>query len=239
MGLKRTGHRRAAKTRAKQHDTLQVGGNAKVRKETLDVAVTVHPDDWWDQHLAGIQRDGLLMAEEYRRSGHHFHLENLSLRQVRGGDKVQLSAAKMELDWKITTKVEIAEAARDIIQKSYTLGSLDPALQTILTAVIEEKGLYEHNIGEFFLLYGRFEQKYGLFDGPKIRAKMEELIQGEEKFLKPCRPYSKQGYGHEEDRQPLPYAVRNILTHPENPTVLDKDGEDLRTSIELLKSWLR
>ena len=135
------------------------------RKETLKVSVTVQPDDWWEQRLADIRREGLRMARKYRSGGHHWHLENLSLPQVRGGDTVGLAVAKIDLNWKIATKIEMVKAARDIMGKSYTLGSLDPALQTILKSVIEEKGLYEHSIGEFFLLYGRFEQKYGVFKG--------------------------------------------------------------------------
>ncbi len=202
------------------------------RKETLGVSVTVRPDDWWDQHLASIRCEGLRLAKEYRRCGHHFHLENLTLRQVRGGDTVQLTAAKIELDWKIATKLEIVEAARDVIEKSYTLGSLDPALQTILVSVIEEKGLYEHNIGEFFLLYGRFEQKYGVFAGTETRKKMYKLIQGEIKFLK---LYKERG---KENLVPLPYAVRNILTHVNNSNTLDREGKELGASIKLLKSWL-
>ena len=109
------------------------------------------------------------------------------------------------------------------------LGSLDPALHRILVSVIEEKGLYEDNIGEFFLLYGRFEQKYGVSKG-KTGTKMKELIGGKEEFLK----RNKRGV-----KDPLPYAVRNFLAHVgTNPNTLDRDGEELRTSIKLLKSWL-
>ena len=87
----------------------------------------------------------------------------------------------------------------------------------------------EDNIGEFFLLYGRFEQKYGVSKG-KIRTKMKELIGGKEEFLK----RNKRGV-----KDPLPYVVRNFLAHVgTNPNTLDRDGEELRTSIKLLKSWL-
>ena len=38
---------------------------------------------------------------------------------------------------------------------------------------------------------------------------------------------------------PMPYAVRNIPSHVDNnPNSLDREGNDLKTSIELLKSWV-
>ena len=39
---------------------------------------------------------------------------------------------------------------------------------------------------------------------------------------------------------PLPYAVRNILAHVgSNPNRLDRDGNDIRMSIDLLKTWIQ
>ena len=203
------------------------------RTEKAEVPVTVMTDDSWEQGQADLRREGLRMAKEYRRRGHHFALEILAPSHVRDGGSLPVSGAKIELDWKLATKLEIVEAARDMITKFYMLGSLNPALPMILRSVIEEKGLYEHNIGEFFLLYGRFEQKYSLFKGRETREKMEELIQGEQEFLKPYKEYGK------ENDVPLPYAVRNILSHVGNPNILDKEGKDLITSIDLLKSWLK
>ena len=206
------------------------------------------------------------MAEEHQRPGRHVThhgrpvtVKILAQREVRAGDEVQLSTVKIELDWKMAIKFKILEAANDIMTRSYMLGSLDPALHRVLTSVIEGKGFYEHNIGEFFLLYGRFEQKYRVFEGKETREKMMELMQGGEKFLK---PYKDQRSGKEYANNPLPYSVRNILAHANSPNPLDQDGEELgtfintvgdeeprtsintvdgeelRTSIKLLKSWL-
>ena len=223
MSFKRAAQRRAAKLQPKDvEDTL------------TPEAITATPDDW-----AALQREGLRMAEEHQRPGHHVThngrhvtVKILGSRVVHPGDTVQMSAVEIELDWKMAIKFKILEAANDIMTRSYRLGSLDPALQTVLASVIEERGLYEHNIGEFFLLYGRFEQKHGLFKGRETREKMEELIQGEQEFLKPYKEYGK------ENDVPLPYAVRNILSHVGNANTLDEEGKDLRTSIDLLKSWL-
>ena len=93
--------------------------------------------------------------------------------------------------------------------------------------------MYQHNIGEFFLLYGQFEQQYGVFKGDPTRKKMEELIQGDKKFLKSYKG------GGKEKLVPLPYAVRNILSHSKHPNTLDPEGKDSKNSIKLLKSWLK
>ena len=224
MSLNRAARRRAAKSRPKDAEDTH----------TPDV-ITPKPYDW-----AALRREGQRMAEEHRRAGDYVTdrgrpvtVKILAPKEVRGGDKFQLSAVKIELDWKMAIKLKILEEARDIITGSTMLGSLDPALTSILVSVIEERGLYEHNIGEFFLLYGRFEQKHGVSKGPETRKKMEELIQGEQKFLKPYKEYG------QENLVPLPYAVRNILSHAKNPNTLDRDGEELRTSIGLLKTWLK
>ena len=62
---------------------------------------------------------------------------------------------------------------------------------------------------------------------------MMKLVEGEPRWMK---PYVERG---KTTMQPLPYAVRNILSHVgTNPNSLDPNGNDLRTSIELLRSWV-
>ena len=120
-----------------------------------------------------------------------------------------------------------------MITKAYMLDSLDPAFPTVLRSIIEGKGLYEYSIGEFFQLYGRFEGKYQLAKGNDTRDKMEALVNGDKRYLKSYQEHGKSF------QYPLPYAVRNILAHAgRNPNTLDPAGKDLRTSIELLRSWV-
>ena len=203
---------------------------AKPRGKTKVLFVT--PADSWDQKMKPVKEAGNRLAKKLREQGHPFKVEILAPREVRGGDSVPLSAIIMELDWKIATKREMVESARDLITNAYTLDSLDPALPTILRAVIEGRGLYEYGIGEFFLLYGKFEQKHQT-TGQQTRTKMETLVNGDTKYLKSYKEYGK------ERLDPLPYAVRNILAHTgTNPNVLDQEGKELRTSIDLLKSWV-
>ena len=60
---------------------------------------------------------------------------------------------------------------------------LTAALPTVLKAIIEGRGLYEYSIGEFFLLYGKFEQKHNT-QGWRTREKMEELVGGDNQHMK-------------------------------------------------------
>lgn len=200
--------------------------------EATDITITVKPKDLWDKRISSIKRSGARKAKEFQRRGHKFLVEILGPREVQGGDSVPLAGIQIQLDWKVETRIKLTEAANDMITNAYLIDCLDPALPAVLKSIIEGKGLYEHGIGEFFLLYGRFEQKHKLIKGTETRAKMLELLKGDKRFLK---PYMERGKMRQD---PLPYAVRNILSHMgNNPNTLDHQGGDLRTSVELLKSW--
>ena len=199
--------------------------------ETADIKITVKPKDSWDEKISAIRRAGIRRAKELRQKGHKFHVEILGPREVQGGDSVPLAGVEIKLDWKVETKIQMVKCANDMIANAYTIGSLDPAFPTVLKSIIEGTGLYEHGIGEFFLLYGKFEQKYQLKNQNSTRAKMLTMLEGNNQFLK---PYTSRGKTRLE---PLPLAVRNIVSHPRNnPNKFE--SEELRASIDLLRSWV-
>ena len=99
-----------------------------------------------------------------------------------------------------------------------------------MASIIKGGGLYQHSVGEFFLLYGRFIEKYDLKDDKQIKAKMKALINEDGAYLK---PYVRRG---KSSPLPLPFAVRQTLAHPSPGNWLEK-GE-LETSIDLLRSWV-
>ena len=200
--------------------------------ESGEVTFTVKPKHSWDEKMSVIKEGGNRMAKKMREQGHEFNVKILAPREIHDRDSIPLSAVTIGLDWQIATKLEMVESARDLITKAYVLGSLDSALPTVLASVIEGKGLYEYGIGEFFLLYGKFEQKYQT-TGWQTRTKMMELLSDDVKYLKRYKDHGK------ERPDPLPYAVRNILSHiGNNPNILDQEGKELRTSIDLLKTWV-
>ena len=192
------------------------------------------PSPDWHAKKTAMREAGKLLAKQKREQRAPCILDILVPTVVDGGDTIPLAGVIIPLDWKCATRVEMAESARDLITKSYILGVLDPAFPTILKAVIEGKDLYEYNLGEFFQLYGQFTGKYQVYDGPKIRDKMETLVNGDQKSLKPLL-----GTTGKEHLNPLPYTVRQILVHPGNyVNTLDRDGNDLKTAIDLLRTWL-
>lgn len=202
-------------------------------QESVTAEVTVPSEASWKRMTALMMKEGVQAAKAKIRDGHHFEMAILAPRVVRGADTVPLSGLSIPLDWKLVKKREMVESARDFISNAYFCNVLDPALPVVLRAVIEEKGLYEYGIGEFFLLYGRFQQKHDLTKGAQTREKMEQLIGGQSRYMK---PYMERG---RQLMYPLPYAVRNILSHVgNNPNRLDQDGHDLRAAIDLLKSWV-
>ena len=193
--------------------------NPSSGKETLE--------DWESR----IRKKGPRIAEELRKEGKKFDVKILASRKmVNGVDNVRLSGVKIGLDWKIAAKHELVEVATDFMSKADIIGSLDPALPAILGSVIEEKGLYKYGIGEFFLLYGKFEQMYGV-SNKDTRAKMLALGKSEEDFVKQVTVRGKP------QSDPLPYAVKNIISHIGSSTDT-LSVRELRASIDLLRKWV-
>ena len=207
--------------------------DSQSNSESDSIPVTIRPPHEWDEMMASLKEEGHRLAEDMREQNHRFITKILTSMEVQSGDVLPVSGTILPLDWKIAKRLAMVESARDIITKAYILGSLDPSLPTVLSATIEGKSLYQHSIGEFFQLYGQFQGQYQLVNGPETRAKMEELVNGDDRYLK---PYLDRGKSH---LYPLPYAVRNILAHSgHNPNKLDAEGKELRSSIELLRLWV-
>lgn len=157
----------------------------------------------------------------------------LGPREVKGKDTVPIRAVVTPLDSKTPMRKEMAELINDLITKSYWLGTFNSAILTALGAMLDGKGIFEYSIGEFFLLYGRFEQKYEC-DGWQTRKKMRDLLGEDRKYFK--RYKDRRGIICHD---PLPYVVRNILAHKgRSPNTLDKENKEIKTSIMLLKQWV-
>lgn len=203
---------------------------AKVHPMEKSKEVQLLPSDAWDRKMKPIKKSGAYLAETLRAQGHPFKVMIFALREARSDEPLMLSGVTLPLDWKIETRWKMFESARDLMTNAYIIDALDPGLSAILSSVIEGKGLYEHGIGEFFTLYGAFEQRHGT-TGPQTGKKMEEFVKGDQRYLKQDLSHRTKPY------YPLPYVVRNILAHiGGNPNTLDI-GE-LRAAITLLKSWV-
>ena len=196
--------------------------------------IKIFPKEEWQNKLIKIKENSNKFTNENFDKDELLKIEILAPKEICEKDTVPLYSVILEQHNKdsVYVQYEMIKSAREFISNAYIIGSLDPALPKVLGSIIESKGLYENNIGEFFLLYGKFEQKFQV-QGNKTRKKMQGLIQNDQQYMKSCRHQGKN------QMQPLPYAVRNILAHKgTNPNTLDKDGMELRTSIELLRKWV-
>lgn len=201
------------------------------KKETATAEIALVAPEAWDGEVAELRAAGLREANSLRRRGRKFLPVILAPDAMRGGGRpAQFGSASLALDWKISAKLEVVALVRKLLTKMYMIESLDPSLAPVLGAALEGKGLFEHNIGEFFLLYGRFEQMHGVAKGAEVRAKMAELLKGDTGSFKAYRERGKDRSG------PLPYVVRNVLSHIGNsPTTVTR--EELHQAVELLKRW--
>ena len=112
------------------------------------------------------------------------------------------------------TRLEIVKTRIKTITESSTLGSRDPALPTILKSVIAGEGLYEHNVGELFDLYGTFDQRHKT-TGPGTKAKMvrqDERRSGRRHFKR--SQFKVKGVYEQQSHRRAHYAVRNHLADP-------------------------
>ncbi|MDE0068413.1 MAG: hypothetical protein OXO48_01770 [Caldilineaceae bacterium] len=194
---------------------------------------TIYPEYQWKEKLSNLKKSGARKAKELRGQGHPFIVRILTTAVVKGGDTIPLRGVVMNLDWKIATRLEMVESANAMITNAYIIDSLDPALPHVLGSIIEGKGLYEHSVGQFFELYGRFEGKYQLKRSRDTRDKMTALVNGDKRYLVRYKEYGKSV------SVPMPWAVRNILSHAgSNPNKLNPKRDEIRTSIDLLRSWV-
>ena len=209
--------------------------DAAGHSENADAPTVAVSADQWKKRMATFKKRGAQAVQRMKSQGRTFQARVLGPLEVPKerfeSGEYTLVAVPIDRDWKLPTKLEMVRDANNLLTNAYKIGALDHALPIALGAAIKGEGLYKYSMGEFFLLYGRFEQKYEVRKGPEVEARMNDLLQGNEQGLK---DYVQ---GGKTKRVPLPYAVRNILAHvgrnPNQVTV-----EELRVAVELLKSWV-
>ncbi len=194
--------------------------------------LNIIPKDEWDGKVDVVRQRGERFAREMRSQGKPFKAAILGPKEVPKDAEFTLQAVVIQLDWKAATKLELVEDANNFLTKARQVDIFHPDLLAALKSVLEEEPLPMHSIGEFFILYGRFEQKYELSKSERTRDKMEELMKGGEVHRK---EYEEDG---KNKNAPLPYVARNILAHiGTNPNTLLVKELDLAKN--LLEAWLR
>ncbi len=203
---------------------MSIGGTGN---GTLQVQV-LPPDLWKEQRKQFLEDDGDLSLDNHG----DFDVQILGPLIVESECSAQLTAVIIERDDERIGKHKLANSARRFITDvSLLQGCVEPALSSVFQSVISGNGLFEYGIGEFCLLYGKFEERYQV-SNIEAKKKMIELLGSNGTDLK---EYYERG---KKMSYPLPYAVRNILFHiGRNTNTLDPEGRDLTRSIELLREW--
>ena len=165
-----------------------------------------------------------------KRSGNRDHAD------MRVGKYFEAVTLLIPKDGQQGGKLNLVRLCNDALYQAYKLDLPIAGVPGVLSAMAQGKGLYWDSIGEFFQLYGQFEQKLGFTDGYKqgqIEYEMQERL-GDD-AVQHSRKYVRDGI---ESLTPLPLYVRNILAHQGTNTVNCLADGDVHTAIRLLKDWL-
>ena len=133
-------------------------------------------------------------------------------------------------------KLKLVRLCNDALNQAYRLDLPIAGVPQALASMVQGKGLYLNSIGEFFELYGRFEQMLGLTDD----YRQEQISEAMRSRLgddagKHSRKYVR---GDTTTLTPLPLYIRNVVAHQgTNPANSLSDG-DVSRAIRLLKEWL-
>ena len=142
-----------------------------------------------------------------------YHYQILGIHEMRADQTFQFTAVRIrEDDPRLNDKLVMVRMAKDVLTQALAIDGYDPALSFALRAAIQGEPPVFHWLGDFFQNYGVFQEKCKVYGTAQTGRRLEELL-------------GKHGYGNDAwydgyrgrgpDRVPLPYAVRNILAHPE------------------------
>ena len=153
------------------------------------------------------------------------------------GKYVEMQLVEIPRDGQQGGKLKLVKLSNALLLQAHKVGVPIAGVAGVLGSMIEMRGFYLDSVGEFFQLYGRFEQMLGSADDykqSKIEREMKDRL-GDD-VTQHSREYIRSG---RKSLTPLPLYVRNVLAHQgTNPENLLGDG-DLQTAIRLLRDWLR
>ena len=152
------------------------------------------------------------------------------------GKYLEIQLVQIPRDGQQGGKLKLVRLANDALYQAYKLNLPIAGVPRVLASMVQGRGVYLDSIGEFFQLYGRFEQMLGLTDDYKqerIKDAMRSRLGDDAAHH--SREYERSGT---RSLTPLPLYVRNVLAHQgTNPANSLRDG-DVSTAIRLLKDWL-
>ena len=210
-------------------DVTKTYEDGEKHTETGRFTSTTWSEKAWMKKLTKINKRGISRAKSLLKQGRRFLVIILAPKDGVEGTQVTLSSVVLDLDGRLAHRQEICDVAVDLLTKLNQINELDHLFPVLLSDAIEGSGTYKGSFGEFFELYGEFA---GNENQGETRGRMFDLIGNQPGCTK---VYIERGNERDE---PLPLAVRNTIAHPTQDNKLDPRREDLKKSIELLKTWL-
>ena len=160
---------------------------------TTSMNYKVSTKESWQNELSMWHKKGETKAEDLRKNGKCFDAAIIGPDVVPSAEvtqvpsEVQLAAAILPLDHNLAIRHEMISIARKFISHALMVNEFnnkEKILPFVFKDIIDGKNLYEDSIGEFFELYGKFEEKYNTHNKATLE-KMHDLIDGTEEHLKP------------------------------------------------------
>ena len=161
---------------------------------------------------------------------------NRDVLQGEVGKYLEIQLVQIPRDGQQGGKLKLVRLANETINQAYKLNLPIAGVPRVLASMVQGRGLYLDSIGEFFQLYGRFEQMLGLADDYKqerIKNEMRSRLGDDANHQ--SREYVR---GGTTNLTPLPLYVRNVLAHQGTNSANSLHDGDVSTAIRLLKDWL-
>ncbi len=150
-------------------------------------------------------------AKPPHNDGYYYRI--LGIHAMRSDQTFQFTEVRIRADdSKLDDKLVMVQMAKDVLTQALVIDGYDPALSFAIRAAIHGEPPVFHWLGEFYQNYGIFQEKCKVYGAKETRERLEELLrkhgfEGDAWY---------DGYrGRGPERVPLPFAVRNILAHPE------------------------
>ena len=146
-----------------------------------------------------------------------FYHRILGMHGIRAGQTFQFTHVRIHKDDpQVDGRLVMVQMAKDLLTQALRIDGYDPALSFAIRAAIQREPPVFHWLGEFFQNWGVFQAKYGVFKTRETRDQLTESLadHAEDAW------YDEYLDGRKStpvpERVPLPFAVRNVLAHPEH-----------------------
>ena len=171
------------------------------------------------------------IRKQIKKEGQETHTIVIQRERIGSFDDVMpVVVSRIQLDdEKLFLRLVMVEYAKAFIECAYRTGYNSILLNMMLCGIVTGEYQPFPSVGKLFEMYGRFQEKFGVFKDEEVYSKMRDLVGDEERDL---IDYPR---NRKTTKVPIPYAVRNALAHPNIP--IDLTEEQIQLALELLNTW--